>query len=264
MRTSKTLARLRRGEVVHCCVLGHFIPYFVNYAAHYGYDCIWLDLEHHAMEQREVQALLSMCHSHDIDCMVRPPTRERTPLTRLLEDGASGFMFPFVSSAGAARTLVSYTKFPPAGNRGLDGGSLDAGYGLDAWKPESTYTQEANRETFIVAQIEEMEAVLNVEEIAAVPGIDCLYIGPADLGLRLRASSNFPAMTISQVVERVAAAAKANGKAWGIWPNSAEDITHYRRMGAQFLNWGDDFALANSLRLSIQELEAALSTSTNS
>src|SRR5437762_10249895 len=185
MRKSKVLKKLRNGKFARMCGMGHFLPFFVRHAAHFKYDGIWLDLEHRTMEAREVQALLAHCVLHDIDCMVRPPTMERTGLYRYLEEGAAGFMIPFVSTPEIARHVVSAVKFPPDGNRGVDGAGLDGDYVLDSWRPGSEYFAEANRETFIVAQIETTEAVENVDGIAAVPGIDCVFVGPADLRLRL-------------------------------------------------------------------------------
>ena len=72
--------------------MGHFLPFYIRYAAYHEFDGIWLDLEHRAMDQREVQSVLSMCHQHDIDAMVRAPTQERTKLYRYFEDGASGLL----------------------------------------------------------------------------------------------------------------------------------------------------------------------------
>ena len=86
MRQSKVLAKIRTGRCARVCGLGHYLPFFVRYAAHAGYDAIWLDLEHRAMTQREVQSLLALCHSNDIDCMLRSPTLERSRLYRHLED----------------------------------------------------------------------------------------------------------------------------------------------------------------------------------
>ncbi len=121
MRPSKTLARIRNRQMVRMCNLGHYIPAFVKQAAHYGFDCIWLDLEHRNFTDREVQALLAYSHLHNIDIMVRTPTREKTKLYRYLEDGAAGLMVPLVNTAAEARQLVDAVKFPPLGERGLDG-----------------------------------------------------------------------------------------------------------------------------------------------
>ena len=256
MRKSKVLAKFRSGKFARFCSTGHFMPFYIRYAAHYGYDGIWLDLEHRTMNDREVQAIIAACRYNDIDCMVRPQTLGRSHLYHYLEDGATGFMIPFVSTPALARQIVEAVKFPPLGNRGVDGAGLDGDYGLVVWKPDSTYFEDANRETFIVAQIETLEAVENVEAIAAVPGIDCVLIGPGDLGLRLRVSGG--PLTMLDVAERVSAAAQKSGIAWGIAVGSLEDVNRYTKLGAQMVPWGGDFALVNALKRCSEELDDVL------
>src|SRR5262245_7665037 len=125
MRRSKMLEKFRKGGFARVCALGHFLPFYVRYAAEFKYDGIWLDLEHRAMNPSDVQSLISFCKYNDIDCMVRPPTREATFLYRYLEDGASGFLVPLVSDAQSAYNLVQAIKFSPIGNRGMDGAGFD-------------------------------------------------------------------------------------------------------------------------------------------
>ena len=258
MRKSKVLAKLRSREFARICSTGHFLPFYIRHAAHYNYDGIWLDLEHRTMDEREAQTIIAACRYNDIDCMVRPKTMQRSELYHYLEDGATGFMIPFVSTAEIARYVVNATKFPPMGNRGVDGAGLDGDYGFDVWKPDATYFEDANRETFIVAQIETPEAVRNIDEIAAVPGIDLLFVGPADLGRRLAVAEGPDRMTLAECVERVADAAKRHGKAWGKTAGSVEELEAARRMGAQMVPWGGDFALRNVLRQCSEELDDVL------
>ncbi|HIG17555.1 MAG TPA: 4-hydroxy-2-oxovalerate aldolase, partial [Candidatus Handelsmanbacteria bacterium] len=181
MRASKVLAKIRDGRCARVVALGHYMPFYVRYAAHFGFDAIWLDLEHRAMDAREVQSLLAMCHQYDIDAMVRAPTTERTKLYRYLEDGAAGLLMPLVADAAEAHRIAQAVKFPPVGNRGIDGAGLDADFALGA----DNFTEDANRETFVFAQIETPVALDDADGIAAVEGIDGLFIGPADLSLRL-------------------------------------------------------------------------------
>lgn len=257
MRRSKVRARLQAGEFVRVCSLGHYIPLYVRHAAHNGYDAIWIDLEHATLAEREVQSLLALCHAHDIDGMVRPPTQERTRMYRYLENGASGLMAPMVSDVETARAIVSAVKYPPEGERGFAGGGLDADYALDVRRPGSSYIADANRETFILAQIETPEGVANAETIAAVAGIDALFVGPADLGLRL-ATLVGARPTLAEAVERVAAAARRHGKAWGITAGSLDALTSYRVGGAQIVPWGWDFALMDMLSGWSRELDKVL------
>ncbi len=254
MRPSKTLARLRSGQVARVCSLGHFIPAYVAHAARAGYDCIWLDLEHRGMPSREVEALLAHCHLYDIDCLLRSPTREKTRLYRYLEDGAAGLMIPHVANAQQARQLVEATKFPPIGNRGLDNAGLDSGY------LESTdfiaYAAAANQETYLTVQIETPEAVENCEEIIATAGVDAVFVGPGDLGLRLTLAGDTDGSELEASIVRVAAACKKYGKAWGCPAGSAEMLRHRRDQGAQLLaNFGDYLGLMQGLAAGVQQFE---------
>ena len=257
MRKSKVLAKWRNNQFARFASMGHVLPFFIRYAAHFNYDGIWLDLEHRNMDEREVQHLLALCHLFDIDCMVRPPTLQRGRLYRYLEDGATGFMIPFVSDVETAQAVVNATKYPPIGNRGLDGAGLDCHYGIDSWKPGSTYIADANRETFIVAQIETPEAVANAEAIAAVDGIDALFVGPGDLGLRIDADSSLE-LTIDDAVKQVAAAANKHGKVWARTASSIEELNRYREQGSKMIPWGGDFALMNVLRTASEQLDSVL------
>lgn len=243
MRRSKVMSRLRAGKPVRMCVLGHYIPAYVKMAAAAGFDCIWFDLEHREMDPREVQAMMAYFHLADIDCMLRAPTLEKTRLYRYLEEGATGLMIPLVSTAEKAHMLAQSVKFPPLGDRGLDGAGLDADYYVSG---AEGFTEHANRETFLVVQIETPEAVQNAEAIAATAGVEGLFIGPGDLGLRLKNMSN-PPFDLDGAVQRVAAACKKHGKAWGQPASSVEHLKKLTDLGAQLMAWGSEFGALRSM-----------------
>ncbi len=255
MRKSKMLQKFRSGGFARVCGLGHYLPFYIRYAAHYKFDGIWFDLEHRAMDQREVQAIIMMCLHNDIDCMVRAPTLERTKLYRYLEEGATGFLMPLISDPQMASDLVQAVKYPPLGNRGMDGAGLDADFGIAAWDPQSNYNAESNRETFLITQVETLQAVANAEEIASIDGIDGLFIGPADLSLRIATQDN-DGLTMEKAIEKVAAAVQKHGKLWGITAGSVDEIQRYREMGAQMVPWGGDFSLMNVLKDCSEDLDS--------
>jgi 4-hydroxy-2-oxoheptanedioate aldolase len=244
MRKSRTLARIRNNQTVRMCCLGHYMPFFVKQAAHFGFDCIWLDLEHRNFSDRDVQALLAYSHLHDIDIMVRPATLEKTRLYRYLEDGATGLMIPHVNTAEKARMLVDAVKFPPIGDRGLDGAGLDADFYVG---DSDSFVKHANEETFLVVQIETLQAVQNVDEIASVPGVDGLFIGPGDLGLRMKLDPGQG--TLESAYDRVASACRRHGKAWGAPTGTPEILKQRQKQGGQLLNHGGEFgAVMNMLK----------------
>ncbi len=252
MRKSKALAKTRNNEAIRMCAMGNFMPSYICHAASLGFDCIWLDLEHRCMTDREVQSLLAFFHLYDIDCMLRPPTLEKTRLYRYLEDGATGLMIPHVSTAEKAQMLADSVKFPPLGDRGLDGAGLDSGFYVGGG-PD--YPKQANEETFLVVQIETIEAVENVDAIAAVKGVDGLFLGPGDLGLRLQ---HFEAdFTLEEAYERVAQAAKKHGKFWGCPAGTMEDLQRRYDQGARLLPHGGEFmALIKMLEQSAADFDA--------
>lgn len=256
MRRSKVLAKIRAGKVARVCSTGYFMPFFPKMAAHHGYDGVWVDGEHRPFDPREAQCFLAHHHLADIDCIWRPPTLEKTALYRLLEDGAAGLMIPHVSTVERARALVEATKFPPLGDRGLDGSSVDGNFYVDL---PPTYPADANRETFLVVQIETPLALENVDAIAALPGVDVLFVGPGDLSLRLNCS---PAVTDPKIMaaqEKVAAAARKHGKAWGRPVGTPEDAKRIIDMGAQFVAMGSPFiAILRHLEESAAQFDEVL------
>jgi 4-hydroxy-2-oxoheptanedioate aldolase len=238
IRRSKILAKIRAGQVARVCSVGGFLRYFPRLAAEFRYDGIWVDAEHRVWDPSDISAMLALHHLADIDCLWRPATVEKTGLYRLLEDGAAGLMIPHVSTPQRAQELVQAVKFPPLGDRGLDGAGLDADFLVG--KP-ADYTDQVNRETFLTVQIETPLAVENVEAIAAVPGVDVLFLGPGDLSLRLGCSPAVNDPTIMAVQERLAAAAREHGKAWGRPVGSPDDARAVVQLGAQLVAFGNDF-----------------------
>jgi len=255
LRQSKILKKLRAGEAARLCSMGHFLPAMIRHAAHFRFDGIWLDLEHRTMSDREVQSLLAYFHLYDIDCLLRAPTLEKTRLYRYLEDGAAGLMIPHVSTEEKARALVDAVKFPPLGDRGLDGAGLDSGFYVDGG---DTFPEDANRETLLVVQIETPEAIENVDAIAAVDGIDGLFIGPGDLGMRLNRLPD-DSLTLEKATEKVAAAAARHSKAWGAPARLTKDVQKMHDQGGRLIaHGGDFFAISQMLENSAASFDQAL------
>lgn len=256
MRPSKVLAKLRSGQVARLCTTGSPIAFLPAVAAQAGYDGIWVDGEHRTWDPREVETMIGRHHAANIDCMWRPPTKEKNALYRLLEDGASGLMIPHVSSGDEAQALVQAIKFPPLGDRGFCGGGRDAAYWIG--KP-ADYVEQANRETFLVVQIETPTALDNAESIAAVPGVDVLFLGPGDLSLRLGCTPavNDPVMMDAQ--HRLQAACSKHGKTWGRPVGTLADVKTLSTLGSRFIVHGSEFgAICAHLQACAADFDAAL------
>lgn len=243
MRKSRVLARIREDKVARLCALGSYLPYFPSLAARSGFDGVWVDGEHKPFDPREVQSLAAFHHLADIDCLWRPPTREKPALYRFLEDGATGLIIPHVESAEEARALVAAVKFPPLGNRGLDGGALDAAYG-DANGRD--YPASANRETVLFVQVETPAALDAVEAIIAVEGVDGIFLGSGDMALRLQCDPSAADPRMAAVFRRLAEAARRSRKVWGCPVVSAGDLEIVLKAGARFVVYGAEIRLIRS------------------
>lgn len=231
-----------------------------THAARAGFDAVMLDNEHASWDRREIQRMLSLHHAAGIDCLIRPANRNPTDLYHLLEDGATGFLFQMVNSAEEARALVQAVKFPPLGQRGLSAPAFDNQY---TWGDSvDAYMAAANEETIVMVMIETPEAVACVDQIAAVPGVDALYMGPADLSLRLHCFDRWDDPPMREAHARVAAAAARNGIAWGRPGLDAADIRRLVAAGARLILRGGDYAAVTEMVARYgQELSEALDES---
>ncbi len=244
MRKSKIAARIHNHEPIRLAMMGYFLPPFVAFAAHEGYDGIWLELEHRTLEPRDVQTILMLCQHYDIDCLVRPPTRERAQLYRLLEDGATGLIMPHVPDIATAQQLVQAVKFPPLGDRGIEGNTFETNFGLDISGDRHKLVEHDLAETLLCIQIETPQALAECEAIAALDGVDMLYVGPADMGLRLKYEAGD--ISIDDVFDEVAEICRRYDKPWGSMPGSLDIVKMLHSRGAQIHVWGIDHRLLRS------------------
>src|ERR1700761_8813528 len=181
MVKSRVLRKLQAGEFVKVAGMSRVRdPWLAEVIGWTGFDVIWFDMEHRAFSYDVIDPISLACRATGIDLMVRLLKTGYTAPMRALEFGANGLMIPHIRSVEEARQWVEWTRFPPLGKRGFDGAGADANYMLC---DPIEYMEHANKETFVVFQIEDREAVDCVDEIAALEGFDLIFIGPADLSI---------------------------------------------------------------------------------
>lgn len=256
MRRSRVMEKIRAGEAIRIAMTGHVLPPFLAYAAHNGYDCIWLDMEHHPLDESEVRTMLAFAQLFDIDVLVRPNTREKMSLGRYLEDGAAGLAIPQVSTADEVRDLVSKVKYPPLGDRGMGQPNLQARYGLGAGGDHVRMADHALRETFLLVQLETPAGLANLDEMAAVPGFEGFFVGPTDLDLRMRLEPAERRVSYVDTLALLDEACRRHGLVWGSNPANVEELRAFHGMGARLLLWGVDTGLLRAgLAASAGELD---------
>lgn len=177
-----------------------------------GYHGFWLDHEHSANSTEQIMMTSLAARANHFDSFVRIPPTGYWQVTQCLEAGAGGVMAAQIHSAAQAEQFVSWAKFAPLGSRGLNATGCDANY---THKPPAQFVEDSNRSTFVAIQIETLGALQDADAIAALPGVDLLFIGPADLSLCLGVTGQFHHARLWEAIEQVANACRRHGKHWG-------------------------------------------------
>jgi 4-hydroxy-2-oxoheptanedioate aldolase len=240
MRKSVVKAKLARNEPVLMPTLHLTDPSVYELTSLLGFDGIWMDMEHHTYSLETAANLMRAARVGGADIMVRPGNGEFTRLSRMLEAGAQGVMYPRCRDAADAAEAVRFAKFAPLGKRGFDGANPDMPY---CSGPIEKYLQDANRETFIIIQVEDPDAVERVDEIMSVEGVDAVMLGPADFSILSGIPGQWDHEKVRQALERVRKAARDAGKHWACTVGSIEQARQVLSMGARIIFHGADILL---------------------
>jgi 4-hydroxy-2-oxoheptanedioate aldolase len=205
-----------------------------------GIDCLWLDQEHLPTDSLTLYSLIVAAHGVAADAVVRVPNGDLSTAVRMLDAGADAIMYPRVRSAAEVQTLVQHLRFAPIGDRGVDTMVFANRFGA---RNVDDFTAFANANDVIIVQIETREALRQVDEIAAVPGIDVLFVGLGDLSRDLGIPCDPTNEQLDSAVKHVAAAAERHGVAWGMPALSIEHAQQLLAAGALFVSHGSDTSL---------------------
>jgi 2-dehydro-3-deoxyglucarate aldolase/4-hydroxy-2-oxoheptanedioate aldolase len=236
---------LAEGRVIRVFTLGQLIgPRWVEIVAlHGGFDAFWLDHEHCGITLHDVAETTRAIRAAGMDSFVRMAPTDYATMMRFLEAGAGGVVAAMIRTPDDAERVVQWVKFGPRGQRGSNTGNVQGNYGLT---PLAEYSERMNRETFVAVQIETVEALEQVEEIARVPDVDMLVVGPADLSQALGVTGQFEHPHCIAAIERVADACRNAGIAWGIVPPTPQYAIKMRDLGCRMLVLGSDLAVLHN------------------
>jgi 2-dehydro-3-deoxyglucarate aldolase/4-hydroxy-2-oxoheptanedioate aldolase len=230
---------LAAGKLTRVCLLGQLChPKLVEMVAWSGgFDAVWFDQEHAGLTIGQIEEAARAARGCGIDHFVRLHATDYATVMRPLEAGAGGIMASMIRSVRQVEDLLSWAKFHPRGLRGVNGSGVDGHYGSYGG---ADYFRTANAETFVAVQIEHRDAVEVVEEIAAVPDLDLLFIGPADLSQSMGLPGQWEHPRMWQAVERVARASATHKVPWAILPGSAGHARRCVELGCRMLSIGVD------------------------
>jgi len=227
--------RLQQGETLLGTWLNLGNPLTAEIVGRAGYDWVIIDLEHGSgSEQDAISQMQALSGSATVP-LVRVEIAARQRVHRVLDFGAQGIMFPHINDATAAMDAHKMMMYPPEGKRGVAKMIRAAGFGrdFDAYLP-------ATEHLLGIMQIETQRALDHVEAIAAVDGVDVLFIGPADLSMDMGIFGQFNHPRFLEALKKTVAAADKYHKTVGILVSNAEQLPLFRDLGLRFLACGSD------------------------
>ena len=218
-------------------------------AATSGFDSLYVDVEHNTLSVESVSQICIASQALGVTPLVRVPANTPDHICRLLDGGAMGVIAPHVRSAEDAKHIVDLAKFPPFGERGA-GGALPQ-YQYRSF-PADEVNAAMNDATMVVVMMEAISALENVEGIAAVPGVDMLFVGTNDLCNEMGITGQFDHPKVRDAFMRTIAACREHGKYVGIGGLASRPdlITEFVEAGARYVSTGTDlaFLLAETTR----------------
>jgi len=202
--------------------------------AELGFDWLWIDMEHAPFTIQDIQCLVQATESR-CPCIVRAPAGDEVWIKKILDTGAAGVMIPHVNTPDQARRVLSWCKYPPQGTRSV-GIARAQGYGLAF----QDYVHTANQTVSVVLQIEDIEAVKNIESIIRVEGVDALMMGPYDLSGSMGKIGRVTDPAVEGEIEKFCAACMEAGLPMGVFGIDAEAVKPYIDKGFTLVAAGVD------------------------
>jgi len=202
---------------------------------HAGFDWLLIDTEHSPNELPAIVAQLQAMQTGTASAVIRPAWNDPVLIKRILDIGVQSLLIPFVETAEAAAAAVAATRYPPDGIRGVSTGSRAAGYGRI-----KDYPKAAGAEICVLVQIETMKGVENIDAIAATPGVDGVFVGPADLSASLGHLGDQLHPVVQDTIGRVLAACQKAGKPAGYLTGNEAESKKWLDAGFRFVAVGTD------------------------
>jgi len=212
--------------------------YSVEVIAGAGFDWILLDCEHSPNDLENLLTQLQAAAPYPAHPVVRVPWNDMVTIKRVLDIGAQSLLIPYVSTAEEARSAVSFTRYPPAGARGVAGTTRATRFGRI-----KDYAKRAHEEICVLVQVETQAALDNIEAICAVDGVDGVFIGPADLHASLGYTGEIANPKVKPLIDEAIRRIRKQGKAPGILTPNEADARHWLGCGALFVAVGADVGI---------------------
>ena len=239
--TLKTQTRSRQPKFGH--YVGEFAtPGIGHILASANCDFVFFEMEHSGFTVETLKSAVRYFEAAGVPAIVRTPSKDHDMIARICDAGAEGIMAPMVMDAAEATAVVRRMKYPPLGRRGVALGIAHDNY-LASNMPVAERLEQANERTTFFALIETREGAENADEVAAVPGVDCLWVGHFDLTASLRIPGEFDHPDYLAALERIVQAGQRHNVSLGRLVGSPEEGLADLRQGFDFCCYGTDTAL---------------------
>ena len=199
-----------------------------------GFEFMLIDAEHRAFDPHRVEALIATIQGvgKDKSAVVRVPEISRGTMQYALDSGADGVLIPLVNTQAEAERAVSYCRYPPKGTRGLNSAARAAGW----WQPNAAvYARATNKSVVAMVQIETVSGLENVDQIASVPGVDMLFVGPMDLSHGMGLTGQFGHPEVRAAIAKIFKTGLQHNKWLGVLAPDAEFAQWCVSLGARFI-----------------------------
>jgi 2-keto-3-deoxy-L-rhamnonate aldolase RhmA len=236
-RTSSFRQRLTSGEAMMGTFLKTPSSIMAEVLALSDLDVIAIDAEHHPFGRLEMDSCIAALRAADMPSLVRLSSDSPTDIRNALDCGAAGIVVPHVTTAEQAAAIVKAAHFGDGG-RGYAGSTRAAGYGT---KPMASHMSDSGDQTVVVVQIEDIAALQNVAQIAAVDGVDCLFVGRVDLAVGMQ--KGVSDKEVIATVQDVCAAGNSSDTAVGMFTPRLEELPDWRERGASLFLLGSDHSM---------------------
>ena len=230
-------SRLMSGELLAGTMVTLGSPEVAELLAEVGFDWLFVDAEHSPLGPAQLQRVMQGA-GRETPCLIRLPSAGEVAIKKALDSGAAGIIVPQINTAQAAANVVRMAKYAPDGQRGV-GVSRAHGYGLNFGE----YVSGANEAVTVVVQAEHIEAVRNIEQIVAVPGIDAVLVGPYDLSASLGKLGRVNDPEVRAAIDQVTEACLQAGVRLGIFGMTFGAVKPYIEAGYTLIVAGIDTAL---------------------
>lgn len=245
MLPNTTKAKLKAGEPVFGCFVRYPDASLVEVVAYQGWDFVVFDGEHGPIDPGACEDMVRAAELRGVTPIVRVTTNQPPIILRYMDTGAQGLHVPWVNSASEAEAAVRSVKYSPRGMRGL-AGVRAAGFGQVISLAE--YTQQANTETLVVIHIETIDAVDELAAIAAVDGVDVIFLGPTDLSHSLGLPGQFDHPDVQAAMDRIVETVAESDAALGTFVGNPTAARAWVDRGARYVVTGLEALLAPAMR----------------